>query len=307
MNRIAAVIVLVVGVATLMGGFTGVTPGLSFAGFWLTLAGLVSVGLSFIPRAPVATDEARPATAAQTITGVFTAPGQTFRQLGAHPRWLAAYLVAVLCLGIYGLLFVHRVTPLAIETARAQKIIDNGWISSDREEAFRNGQAAAARAPYYSLSPVVVTGVYSFLSIVGTAALFLFGVAMVGGRVNFWQALSVSAYAFLPPAVLRGLVGLLVLFIKAPDSIDPLHDQFGIINENLGAFLSPAQRPVLYTAATFLSLLWLYRVWLSATGLRNVSTKPISAGAAWAVAIGVWAIGLALWAVIAIANPSFIV
>lgn len=307
MNRIAAIIVFVLGVALLMSGFTGVTPGLTFAGFWLTLGGLVAVGMSFIPRVAPETDEPRPLTAAQTITGVFTEPTQTFRSLGAQPRWLAAYLIAVLSLGIYGLLFVHRVTPVAIESARAEKIIENGWIASDREAAFRHNQAAAARSPYYSISPVIVTGVYSFLSIAATAALLLFGVAMVGGRINFWQALTVAAYSFLPPAVLRGLVGLLVLFIKSPDNTDPLHDQFGIVNENLGWFLSPAQRPVLYTAATFLSLFWLYRIWLSATGLRNVGAKPISAGAAWSIAIGVWAIGLALWVIIAIANPSFIV
>jgi hypothetical protein len=264
------------------------------------------VSISFIPRQEPEAESPLPLTSAQTVTGIFTSPASVFRNLSAHPRWVAAFFVALLCLGIYGLLFVQRVTPEAIETIRIEKIINNGWIPSDKQADFRAEQLASAHTSLYSLSPLIVTGVFSFISVVGIAVICLLGVAMFGGRITFWEALAVSAYTFLPVAVFRGLIGLLIMFIKAPENLDPLHDQAGIVNENLGVFFSPVQQPVLYTLATFFSIFWLYRVWLLATGLRNVGHKPISTGAAWAISIAVWVAGLSLWMLIAATSSSFV-
>ncbi|HEX8772734.1 MAG TPA: YIP1 family protein [Pyrinomonadaceae bacterium] len=306
MNRIIALGVLLGGVALLFGSFSMITPGMAFAGFCMILAGVIALSMSFIPRHEPEPESPVALTPAQSVTGIFTSPASVFRNLSAHPRWVAAFFVALLCLGIYGLLFVRRVTPEAIETLRIEKIINNGWIPADKQADFRAGQMASAQTPLYSLSPLIVTGVFSFISVIGIAVICLLGVAMFGGRITFWEALAVSAYTFLPVAVFRGLVGLLILYIKAPESLDPLHDQAGIVNENLGVLFSPMQQPVLYTIATFFSLFWLYRVWLLATGLHNIGRKPISTGAAWAISIAVWITGLSLWVLIAATSSSFV-
>jgi hypothetical protein len=306
MNRVIALALLALGVALLLCGIFKIIPGVAFAAGWLIVLGILSVGLSFIPSHQVPQGAPLPPAPAGEIAASFYAPGKTFRNLSANPRWLGAFLVAALSLGLFSFFFVYRVSPEVIETARAHKIIASGWIPAANQAEFIKAQVEAAASPFYIVSPVVIGTVYLFLSLLSTALVCLFGVAMVGGRINFWQAFSVAAYALLPVVVIRSLLNVLILFLRSPDELDPLHDQYGLVTDNLGAFFSPVQHPLLFTAGTFIGLLWLYRVWLLSVGLRNAGEKELNPAAAWSVAISVWAVGLVAWSAIAFLMPTII-
>lgn len=105
------------------------------------------------------------------------------------------------------------------------------------------------------------------------AALYLLGILIFGGRINFWQSLAVTFYASLPIVVIQKLVSLVILYIKSPDDIHPILGQETLVQDNLGVLFTPAQHPVLFVAATVIGVLSFYGLWLRARACNTVGLK----------------------------------
>jgi hypothetical protein len=136
------------------------------------------------------------------------------------------------------------------------------------------------------------------------AALYLLGMLAFGGRMNFWQAFSVAIYSALPATIILKLISLVLLYIKSPEDIHPILNSDNLVQDNLGILFDPAAHPVLFVAASFIGLTAFYRLWLTATGLRNGSYRA-SSGAAWGVTITLWILVLILAMGGAAIFPSF--
>ncbi len=293
-RRLVPIIIFVVGLALLITGILKIAPhGTTGMGGGLAFFGVLLFALSFIPYPADAPDAQPPLSPAGRVGGIFYEPARVFQNLRAHPRWLAAFLVIFFVTTLYQIAFVQRVTPEAIANKMSDKIIEGGFIPEDRQAAFREQQLADATAPMARAAAVVNGAVGLFVVMTIIACVYLLGVLMFGGRINFWQALSVAFYAALPVVVIGRLLSLLLLYLKSPDDLNLITDQNGLVRDNLGVLFEVAQHPVLHTAASFLGVLSLYGLWLVATGLRNAGTK-VSSGAAWTIAIAVWVIGLTL-------------
>jgi hypothetical protein len=141
------------------------------------------------------------------------------------------------------------------------------------------------------------------MSILG--ALYLLGVLVFGGRINFWQSLCVIIYASVPIVVIQKLISLPLLYIKDIDDIHPIMGQETLVQDNLGVLFTPAEHPVLFVLASAIGLLSFYGLWLKATGLKNGGQK-VSKGAAWGTAVLFWLIGLMFIVAMAALFPSFI-
>jgi hypothetical protein len=112
-------------------------------------------------------------------------------------------------------------------------------------------------------------------------------------------------YAAVPIIAIQKLLGLVLLYLKAPDDIHPILGQETLVQDNLGVLFSPADHPVIFVLATSIGILSFYSLWLKYTGLRNGGTK-VSSGTAWGVAILLWILGtLAITGLTAL-FPSFI-
>jgi len=61
----------------------------------------------------------------------------------------------------------------------------------------------------------------------------------------------------------------------------------------LSVLVKAADHPVLFVAAMSIGILSFYKLWLTATGLREGGYK-VSSSAAWGVAITLWILGLLL-------------
>ena len=228
---------------------------------------------------------------AERVLGIFHEPSRVFQNLRAHPRWLAAFLVMAVCTALYSVAFVQRVTPEAIANKMSDKIIEGGWVPAERVPVFREEQLAGIAAPVARVAAVTNAAVGLFALMSFFAALYLLGVLMLGGRINFWQALSVAFYAALPVVVIQKLLSLVLLYLKDRDDINLILDQGGLVRDNLGVLFSPAQNPVLFIAASFIGVLSFYGLWLTATGLRNTGER-VSVSAAWTIALTLWLLGI---------------
>ena len=291
-NRTYTYILFGVGILLVVAGVLKL-PGGIVAGGALCFLGLALFGLSFIPRGETPTDAPAPISFFESLTSIFFEPTRVFQNLRAHPNWLAPLIIISLLSFVYATAFVYRLTPERIVNFTTDKVVERFNIPPERAQQMKEQQIEEAKSPTRIAGRAVTTfvGVFVFSAIL--AALYMLALLLFGGRIGFWQSLSVTAWAALPSTVIGLVLSLVLLYVKDPDDIHPVLGQSGLVTDNLSVLVKSAEHPVLFTVLSFFGILSLYRLWLTATGLRNGGER-VSSSAAWSVAIIFWLIGLLL-------------
>ncbi len=303
--RIPAIALFVLGVLVAVGGALKFIPGGVGTGLALAFWGALMFGLSFV-RLPKPAPDAPPLMSAmERLTGIFYEPTRVFQNLKAHPRWLAAFLVISVLGIVYAAAFTHRLTPERIVSYTADKMAETPFIPPEAVERAREEGLDQAKNPVQRVGTAIKTlvGVFAFMAFL--AALYMVGVLVFGGRINFWQAFAALMLATVPIAVIQKVISLILLYIKSPDDIHPIMGQETLVQDNLGVFFSPAEHPVLFVTASAIGLLSFYGLWLKASGLRYAGQR-VTKAAAWGTAITFWLIGLLFIVIITALFPSFI-
>jgi hypothetical protein len=305
--RPPAIAIFAIGVIVCIGGIAKFIPGGIGTGALLAFLGIVLFAMSFIPLPSVDSAE-EPMSPVAKLAGIFFEPSRVFKNLRVHPRWLAAYLVVVILSSIYTFAFTQRVTPERIVNHTIDKLSEMGppfAPPADRLEQMRAQQLEDAKNPVQRVGNIAKTfaGAYIFTSIM--AALYMLACLAFGGRINFWQSLAVMFYSAVPIIAVQKLLGLVLLYLKAPEDIHPILGAETMVQDNLGVLVSPANHPVIFVLASVIGLLSFYSLWLKGTGLRNGGTK-VSSGTAWGVAITMWILGTLAIVGITALFPTFI-
>ena len=285
-------VVFGVGLALIAAAFLKVGVGFG-PGFALLFLGLVLFGLSFIGRGRAVEDPPAPMPFLQKLGNIFFEPSAVFRNLRAHPSWFGAILISALLSFTYVTAFTYRLTPERIVSFTLDKVAEKGWLPAEQLAPMKAQQIADAKAPAKIAGNAVTTFVGMFVVMCLIAGLYMLFVLLFGGRLGFWQALSMVVWASLPALLIEKVLSLVLLYVKDPDDIHPILGQQTLVTDNLGALVKPAASPVLFAVLTTFGVLAFYRVWLTATGLRHTSER-LSKGSAWTIAIIFWAIGLLL-------------
>ncbi|HKE55581.1 MAG TPA: YIP1 family protein [Pyrinomonadaceae bacterium] len=302
--RPVAIGVFVLGLVLLGLGLAKVLPAGVVAGGFTCLMGIVAFALSFIPLPRVEAPEP-PLSAAERVFGIFYEPTRVFRNLRAHPRWVAAFVVIAFMNVLYTTAFVQRLTPERIVNYRVDKLAESGFVPAEAIERSREQQLEQARGLPARITEGVGSVNGTFAKYCFAAALFLLGVIAFGGRINFWQALSALLYASLPVVIVTKVLSLILLYVKSPDDIHPILGAETLVQDNLGALVSPATHPALFVLATAFGLLSFYWIWLMAKGLANTGTK-VSSTVGWAVTLTLTILGLGLGMIFATLFASFL-
>jgi len=305
--RPPAIAVAAIGLIVCVGGIAKFIPGGIGTGAALLFLGIVLFALSFIPL-PVIDSSEEPMSPAQKLLGIFYVPSRVFKNLRVHPRWVAAYLAVVILSAVYTFAFTQRVTPERIVNHTIDKLAELGppfAPPADRLETMRAQQLEDAKNPVQRAGAVVKTFCAAFVFTTVMAALYMLVVLAFGGRMNFWQSLSMVFYAAVPIIVVQKLLSLVLLYVKAPEDIHPILGAETLVQDNLGVLFSPAEHPVLFVLASTIGVLSFYSLWLKALGLRNAGTK-VSSGVGWGVAITMWILGTILVVAITALFPNFI-
>jgi len=308
MNRIVGIVILVIGVLLLALHFTlpSLEIGLGF-GISTTIIGAAVFGLSFIPQPDPGPSAPPPLSPADRVTRVFYEPEPVFKNLRVHPRWLAAFLVIAVISSIYQIASVQRMGAAKMTSDYIDRAIAAGYIPADKAEVIK--AAAIAQAEHQGIVAKIATplsginGVFIFMLLL--AAIYLLAVMAFGGKMNFFQALSVAVYSSLPPIVISMILSLVLLYVKSPDDLEAVRVSKGLARADLGVLVSAANHPVLFSVASLIGIFSLYGWWLSASGLRNTGEK-LSSGSAWTIVFLIWLLGVALSAVAAMLFPAFV-
>jgi hypothetical protein len=296
---VLGLILLGAGIAKILPGGPG--PGIAFV-FW----GILLFAFSFIrlPQ-PIAADEP-PMSGLQKVIGIFFEPSRVFRNLRAHPRWLAALLVIGLFNIAYSVAFVQRLTPERIVNFKYEKMEQSPIKPpADRMEQAKDAEMQASKHPIQRIVTAATNfvGVFVFAALVGT--LCFVGVLAFGGRMNFWQAFAAVLFSSVPVVVITKAVSLIILFLKSPDDIHPILGAETLVQDNLGILFAPAEHPTLFSLSAAIGVLSFYGLWLRAKGLTNAGTK-VSSSAGWGVAITLWVLAVIVGMIFATLFSSFI-
>ena len=242
----------------------------------------------------------------QKVLGVFYEPSRVFRNLRAHPYWLAAFLVIGTVNAVYYAAFVQRLGPERIVDYTFEKMADSPIKPpADQMEQAKEAALQQEKQPIQRVQTAAKSFVGVFVFACFIAVLSFLGVLAFGGRINFWQAFAAVLYSYLPVAVITYVVSLVILYVKNPDDIHPILGRQTLVQDNLGVLFAPADHPALFTLASAFGVLSFYGLWLRAKGLANAGQK-VSSGAAWGVSITLWILGLILGMIFATLFSSFI-
>lgn len=307
MNRLAGIITAAAGLIIAVISALKIVPGLTGTGVGLILLGGLVIGLSFV-SGPEPGETPRMSTAA-TLANIFVSPTEVFRNLRRHPRWLAAVLLTAIASTVFSNLFIQRLTAERIVNYSIDKTLEWSFVANN-PEAVKQVKESRPKTLEETKNPVIragqaVTSFVVFVFIVAILALvyFLFALAM-GGKINYWQAFAVAAYAWFPIALVRSVLGSIVLYLKDPIEIHPILGQSTLVQDNLSFLINPAQSPVLFALLSTLSLLLFYWMFLNITGLKNAGEK-VSPTIAWAATLTAYLIFIILMMGLALAFPTF--
>lgn len=307
MRRTAGIVIFAIGVLLLITNIAlkvqDIGKGL---GILTCIVGAIVFGLSFIPQPDPGAEAPPPVLPpADRITGVFYEPERVFKNLRYHPRWLAAFLVLVFFSLVYQVAFTQRVTPERIASETADRVIEGGWLPANANpEEFKRIQIEQAKSPVVRVTNAVSTVEWTLIGMLFLASLYLLCVLAFGGRMNFWQALTVATYGTLPQAIIQTILNLILLYAKPAEDIDVIKGSRGLARADLGLLFSAADHTQLYIIGSAISIFSLYGWWVTVTGLHNTATK-LSKASAWMIAFLLWLLGLIFVLVLSLIFPSF--
>jgi Yip1 domain len=217
------------------------------------------------------------------IFGVFFNPKPTFESIAQRPTWVLPVLIILAVSLVTVAVISQRVgwqTVIEKQMAnnpRAQKQMEQ--MTPDQREKAMNMQMKLAPVIGY-VSVIVGT----ILGVVVVAAIFLavFNLAS-GTKIGFSVSLAVVAYSWMP-FVLAGLLGILILFIKDPSTVDIEH----LVASNPGALLADGSPRWMVSLLTSLDLFTFWVLVLQGVGYSATNPKKISFGKALGYVFGVW-------------------
>jgi len=291
----AGIALVVIGIVVIVLGlpFVGIIVGGVGTGIAVCVLGILFFGFSFM-RMPAVENAPPKMSTVGTLTGIFFEPSNVFRNLRAHPQFLAAILLVGIVNGAYSVAFSHRLTPERIINFTMDKLEESPIKPPPEAMAKARTQGVEqAKAATFQAGDFLKKVVSAFFGVAFIAALALLGVLVFGGSMHYWQTYAVVAYVSFPVVLIQKVISFLILFIKSPDDIHPILGQESLVYDNLGLLVSGKDHPVLWVVATTIGVISFYRLWLTATGLREGGYK-VSSSAAWGTAITLFILFLLL-------------
>jgi Yip1 domain len=217
------------------------------------------------------------------LFGVFFEPKATFESIVERPTWvlplLALILISVVIVALIGSRVGWRqvIDRQIASSPRAQQRIEQ--IPADQREAILEKQAKFASVVAY-VGVVVGTAVAELI----VAALLLVAFNVIcGSKIHFSASLGIVAHSWMP-YVITGLLGVLILFIKDPSTIDTQN----LVASNPGALLPDGSAKWLVSLLTSLDLFTFWVLILQAIGFRATNPKKISFAQAFGIILALW-------------------
>lgn len=225
----------------------------------------------------------------QTLTGIFFEPSTTFESLRARPRFLVATIISIVAIMAFFTLFYQRIGQEKIIRAAMESSPRAADLTPEQREQQIQMQTKPIFKAIGYVAPVI--GIAIFFA--AGAALYLLGAMLMGGKLNYKQALSVWVYSGVPAILITMVLNVILLFIKSEDSYDIVQaSKSGLVQANLSFLVDGKTSPALFSILSSIDVFQFYGLFLAALGLRIMG--KLSSGSAWAIVIAIFLIGVVL-------------
>jgi hypothetical protein len=219
------------------------------------------------------------------LIGAIISPKATFESIARRPTWLLPILLIVagslLLVGIFSQRVGWRsmIIRQDEQNSRVQKQMEN--MTTEQRDNMIDTQTKFAAPFAYGF-----TVVGPFIALVVVAAVLMLAFTIIlGTKVGFKQSLGIVSYSWTP-GLIGILLGILILFLKDPSTIDLEH----LVATNAGAFLSDSAPKWLNTLLTSCDLFTFWNMILMAFGFSAIDPKKVSWGKAFATVFGLWVV-----------------
>jgi Yip1 domain len=213
------------------------------------------------------------------VFGVLFNPKKTFESIARRPTWIVPVIllciVGTLVVGVYG----HRAGWRGlIEKQLANNSRFQELSAADQERNIEIALKIASRVAYAE----VIIGPFLGAALFAGIFWLIFNMA-IGAKINFHTCLAVVAYG-LVPGIVGSLLGVLILFLKDPSTVDLQH----LVASNAGAFISSDSPKWLLALLSSADVFLFWEMILLAVGFSAAAPKKVSFGKAFACILGLW-------------------
>jgi hypothetical protein len=218
------------------------------------------------------------------IIGVFFSPSATFEDIAKRPSWvIPIVLMTVLGLGV-AFVMNQKVDWRDVASKRIEESPRAANLSADQKQ--RQIEMSAKISPGFAygfglLGPV--------LGMVIVAAVMLLAYNVIGGAdAKFGAAMGIVSHAYVV-TILSTLLLILILYLKAPGTIDLDNP----VATNVGAFLPESVPKALMALGRSIDIFSIWTLLLISIGFAAVNPKKLK-GKSLSIAIAVWAVWVAV-------------
>ena len=231
---------------------------------------------------PVAAVEApEPSSAIGRMFGALFSPLKTFESIAQRPTWLPPVILACLLALVVVALFSHRVgwrSYLDKQVANSSRFQQ---LSAEQQQ--RTMEAQLKWTPRVAYAEVIIA---PFAGALMLAGIFLGVLNGLGGtRFNFKTSLGIVSYSWMPN-VISGLLGIVVLLVKDPATIDLQN----LVASNAGAFLADNSPKWLVAMLTPVDLFSFWVMILLGIGYSAAAPKKLSFMKAFSWSFSLWVV-----------------
>lgn len=215
------------------------------------------------------------------MLGALFSPRQTFESIARRPTWLPPVILACLLAFAVVALFSHRVgwrSYLDKQVANSSRFQQ---LSAEQQQ--RTMEAQLKWTPRIAYAEVIIA---PFAGALMLAAIFLGALNGLGGtRFNFKTSLGIVSYSWMPN-VISGLLGIVVLLVKDPATIDLQN----LVASNAGAFLADNSPKWLVAMLTPVDLFSFWVMILLAIGYSAAAPRKLSFMKAFSWILSLWVV-----------------
>ena len=234
---------------------------------------------------PVAANDApSPINHLGRLVGVFFSPKATFEDIARRPSWILPVVVmSVLGLAV-AFVMNQKIDWRDVAAKRIEESPRAANLSADQKE-----QQIAMSA---KVSPAFAYGfgvAWPVLQALVVGGVFLLAYNLIGSAgARFSTSLGITAHAYYP-WILYSLLFILILYLKAPGTVDLENP----IATNVGAFLPESTPKALLSLGKSIDIFSVWTLLLVSIGFTACNPKKLK-GKALSIAISVWVVWVAL-------------
>jgi hypothetical protein len=214
------------------------------------------------------------------LIGVFFSPKPTFQDIAARPSWILPVVVMTILGGLVAFVMNQKVDWRDVAAKRIEESPRAANLTPEQKE--QQIAMGAKVSPGFVWAFGICWPILQAL-IVGAVVLLAYNV-IGGAGARFSTSMGIVSHAYFP-WIFYSLLFILILFLKAPGTVDLDNP----IATNLGSFLPESAPKALMSLGKSIDIFSIWTMFLISIGFTAVNPKKLT-GKAFGIVLSVWGV-----------------